>query len=195
MRIHAQSLQDLCHTKKETSLLLTNRNSKISKEDSTSSFLKISHLYGRSYWSTCKNPVVIHLPVAKLEMAIQKLSSRHLKNWSLSLHLMISSNTELMLSINRWAVAKYLTTNSTTKILPSVNSETKRPMQATIYTWITNYQKQNAHLGVLILHIGMLFLFWIDGCCRSSAKWAFHLNLVEWTLNIAMLKCFLIVNA
>jgi len=34
----------------------------------------------------------------------------------------------------RWAVAKYLTTNSTAKILPSVNSETKRPIQATIYT-------------------------------------------------------------
>ena len=31
MRIHAQSLQDLCHTKKETSFLLTNGNSKISK--------------------------------------------------------------------------------------------------------------------------------------------------------------------
>jgi len=37
-----------------------------------------------------------------------------------------------MLIINRWAMAKYLTTNSTAKILPSVNSETKRPMQATI---------------------------------------------------------------
>jgi len=30
-------------------------------------------------------------------------------------------------------VAKYLTTNPTAKILPSVNSETKRPMQATIH--------------------------------------------------------------
>jgi len=38
---------------------------------------------------------------------------------------MISSNTELMLIINRWAVAKYLTTNSTARILPSANSETK----------------------------------------------------------------------
>jgi len=64
---------------------------------------------------------------------------------------MISSNTELMLTINRWTVAKYLTTNSTAKILPSVNSETKRPMQATIYTWITNCQKQNAYVSVLIL--------------------------------------------
>jgi len=49
MRIHVQSLQDLCHTKKETSFLPTNGNSKISKEDSTSSFVKISHLYGTSY--------------------------------------------------------------------------------------------------------------------------------------------------
>jgi len=40
-RIHAQSLQDLCHTNKETSFLLTNGISKISKEDSTSSFVKI----------------------------------------------------------------------------------------------------------------------------------------------------------
>ena len=32
--------------KKETSFLLTNGNSKISKEDSMSSFVKISHLYG-----------------------------------------------------------------------------------------------------------------------------------------------------
>jgi len=48
-------------------------------------------------------------------------------------------------------VAKYLTTNSTAKILPSVNSETKRPMQATIYTCITNCQKQNAYVSVLIL--------------------------------------------
>ena len=48
-KIHAQSLQDLCHRKKETSFLLTNGNSKISKEDSTSSFVKISHLYVTSY--------------------------------------------------------------------------------------------------------------------------------------------------
>jgi len=34
MRIHAQPFQDLCHTKQETSFLLTNGNSKISKEDS-----------------------------------------------------------------------------------------------------------------------------------------------------------------
>ena len=46
---------------------------------------------------------------------------------------MTSSNTELMLIIDRWAVAKYLTTNSTAKILPSVNSETKRPMGGRLY--------------------------------------------------------------
>ena len=109
--------------------------------------------------------------------------------------LMITSNTELMLIINKRAVAKYLTTNSTAKILSSVNSETKRPMQATIYTWITNCQKHNAYVRVLILYVGMLFLFWIYGCWRSSAKWASHLNLDEWTVNIAMLNCFLIVNA
>ena len=56
--------------KKQTSFLLTNGNSKISKEDSTSSFVKISHLYGTSYWSTCKNRVLIRLPLATLEMAI-----------------------------------------------------------------------------------------------------------------------------
>ena len=49
MRIHARSLQDLCHTIKETSFLLTNGNSKISKEDSMSSFVKISHLCSTSY--------------------------------------------------------------------------------------------------------------------------------------------------
>jgi len=49
MRIHAQSLQDLCYTKKETSFLLTNGISKISKEDSMSSFVKISQPYGKSY--------------------------------------------------------------------------------------------------------------------------------------------------
>jgi len=49
MRIHPQSLQDLCHSKKETSFLLTNGNSKISMEDSMSSFVKISHLNGKSY--------------------------------------------------------------------------------------------------------------------------------------------------
>jgi len=80
-------------------------------------------------------------------------------------------------------VAKYLTTNSTANILPSVNSETKRPMQANIYAWITNCQKQNAYVSVLILYVGMLFLFWIYGCWRSSAKWASHLNLAEWTVN------------
>ena len=157
--------------------------------------MKISHLYGTNYWSTCKNPVLIRLPLATLKMTIYKLSSRHLKNGSSSLHLMISSNTELMLIINRWAVTKYLVTTSTVKIIPSVNSETKRPMQATIYTWITNCQKQNACVSVLILYVGMLFLFWIYGCWRSSAKWASHLNLDEWTLNITMLSCFLIVNA
>ena len=70
MRIHKQSLQELCHTKKEMNLLLTNENSKISKEDSTSSFVKISRLCGTSYWSTCKNPVLIRLALATLEMAI-----------------------------------------------------------------------------------------------------------------------------
>jgi len=55
--------------------------------------------------------ILIHLPLATLEMAIQTPSLRHLKNGSPSLHLMISSNTELMLIVNRWAVAKYLTTN------------------------------------------------------------------------------------
>jgi len=49
MRIHAQSLQDLCHTKKEKSFLPTNGISKISMEDSTSLFVQISHLYGTSY--------------------------------------------------------------------------------------------------------------------------------------------------
>jgi len=38
----------LCHTIKETCFILTNGISKISKEDSTSSFVKISHLYGTS---------------------------------------------------------------------------------------------------------------------------------------------------
>ena len=43
-----QSLQDLCH-KKRNEFLLTNGNSNISKEDSTSSFVKISYLYGTSH--------------------------------------------------------------------------------------------------------------------------------------------------
>jgi len=73
-----------------------------------------------------------------------------------------------MLIKNRWAVAKYLTTNCTEKILPSVNSETKHPMQAIIYTWISNCQKQNTYASVLILYVGMLFLFWIYGCWRSK---------------------------
>jgi len=81
------------------------------------------------------------------------------ENGSPSFHLMISSNTELMLIINRWAVAKYSTTNSTAKILPSVNSETKCSMQATTYTCKTNCQKQNAYISVLLLYVGMLFLF------------------------------------
>ena len=55
--------------KKETSFLLTNGNSKISKEDSMSSFVKISHLYGTNCWSTCKNPVLMRLPLATHEMA------------------------------------------------------------------------------------------------------------------------------
>jgi len=56
--------------KKETSFLLTNGITKISMEGSTSLFVNISHLYGTSYWSTCKNPVLIRLPLATLEMAI-----------------------------------------------------------------------------------------------------------------------------
>ena len=105
------------------------------------------------------------------------------EKWLPSLHLMISSNTELMLIVNRWAVAKCLTTNSAAGILPSMT------------TWITNCQRQNAYVSVLSLYVGVLFLFWIYGCWRSSAKWTFHLNLDEWTVNIAMLNCFLIVNA
>jgi len=147
MRIHAQSLQDLCHTKKETSFLLTSGNSKLSKEDSTYSFVKISHPYGTSYWSTYKNPVLIRLPLGSCYTRsgnIQAQAKKKLKNGSPSPHLMISSNAELMLIINRWAAAKYLTTNSTANILPSVYSET-RSVQATTYTWI-NCQKQNAYL-------------------------------------------------
>ena len=97
-----------------------------------------------------------------------------------SLHLMISSNTELMLILNRWAVKKHLASNSTAKILPSVNSETKHSVQATTYTLTTTCQKQNAHVSVLILYVGMLFLFWIYGCWCSSAKCASHLNVDEW---------------
>ena len=67
-------------------------------------------------------------------MAIQKLRSRQLTNGSPSLHLMISSNTELMLILNRWAVTKYLASNCIAKILPCVNSETKHSVQAPIYT-------------------------------------------------------------
>ena len=63
---------------KKINEFLTNKR-ELKKEDSTSSFVKISHLYGTSYWSTCKNPVLIRLPLATLEMAIWKLSSRHLK--------------------------------------------------------------------------------------------------------------------
>jgi len=63
-----------------------------------------------------------------------KAKLRHLKNGSPSLHLMISSNTNLMLLINRQAVAKYLATKSTEKILTSVNSEIKHSVQATTYT-------------------------------------------------------------
>ena len=95
---------------------------------------------------------------------------------------MISSNTELMLIVNSCAVAKCLTTNSAAGILRSMN------------TWITNCQRQNAYVCVLSLYVGMLFLFWIYGFWRSSANWASHLNLDEWTINIAMLNCFLIVN-
>ena len=144
-----------------------------------SSFVKISHLYGTSYWSTCKNPVLIRLPLATLEMATWKLSSRQLKNGSPSLHPMISSNTELMLIINRWPVTKYLASNSTEKILPSVNSERKHSVQATTYIWTTNCQKQNAYVNVLIFNVGMLFLFWVYGSWCSSAKCASHLNVDE----------------
>ena len=68
---------------------------------------------------------------------------------TLPLFLMISSNTELMLILNRWAVIKYLASNTTAKILPSVNPETKHSVQATTYTLTTNCQKQNAYVSVL----------------------------------------------
>ena len=61
-----------------TSFLLTNGNSNISKEDSTSSFVKISHLYGTSYWSTCKNPV---LPLATLENGNIKAKLKTSEKW------------------------------------------------------------------------------------------------------------------
>jgi len=63
-------IQDLCHTKKETSFLLTLGISKISMEDSTSLFVKISRLYGTSCSSTCKNPVLMRSPLATLKIAI-----------------------------------------------------------------------------------------------------------------------------
>jgi len=47
-------IASLFHTKQETSFVLTNGNSKVSKEDSTSSFVKISHFYGTSYRRTCR---------------------------------------------------------------------------------------------------------------------------------------------
>ena len=48
-RIHGQSWQELCHTRKETNFLLTKGFSKISMADNTSSLVRISHLYGISY--------------------------------------------------------------------------------------------------------------------------------------------------
>ena len=101
-KIHDQSLQGLCHTYRETSFLLTSGISKISKADSTSLFVRILYLYDTNYWSTCKNPVLTHLRPATPEMKIWKPSSRQQKNGLLSLHLTISSNTELILIINRW---------------------------------------------------------------------------------------------
>ena len=43
-RIHAQSLQGLCHARKEASVLLTYGISKLSKADSISFFVRISRL-------------------------------------------------------------------------------------------------------------------------------------------------------
>ena len=74
---------------------------------------------------------------------------------------MIFSNTELMLIINRWAVAKYLTTNSTAKILPSVNSETKRPMQTTIYTWITKCKRKCIRVLILCWNAFSVLNIWL----------------------------------
>jgi len=147
MRIHAQSLQDLCHTKKETIFLkklLDLKNIDVRQhvfvcEDLTPLRYKLLRYMQKSCYDTFTSCYTRNGNI--------KLSSKHLKNGSPSLHLMISLNTELMLIINRWAVAKYLTTNPAAKILPSVNSETKRPMQATIRTWTTNWQKQNAYVS------------------------------------------------
>ena len=73
-----------------------------------------------------------------------------------------------------------LTSNYTTKILPSTNSEIKHSMQATTYIWTANCQKQNAYIRVLVLYVGMLYLFWITWLlAQQGKKCASHLNLNE----------------
>jgi len=113
---------------------------------------------------TCENPVLTHNSWYTRDGNI-KAKLKTTKNGSPSLHLMISSNTALLI-INRWAVSQHSTSNPTAKIyLPWILKQNS--MHATTYIWTANCQKQNAYVGVLILYVGM-FLFWIHGCWRVN---------------------------
>jgi len=69
-------------------------------------------------------------------------------------------------------MAKYLTSNSTAKNSPSVNSEKK--FNVSDYLHLNNKLPEAKCIHkVLILYVGMLFLFWTYGCWCSSAKICF----------------------
>jgi len=49
-------------------------------------------------------------------------------------------------------------------------------MQTTTYTWITNCQKENAYVSVMISPVGVFLLLPTQSCQRSNAEMYFQLK-------------------
>jgi len=119
--------------KNETSFLLTNG--------------KLKNIEGRQHVFVCEDLTPLRYKLLKYmqKSCSDRFTSCYTLNGNIKAKLKTSEKCITVTSpddlfkhgieiINRWAVTKYLTTNSTAKILPSVNSETKRSLQATPYT-------------------------------------------------------------
>jgi len=133
MRLHAQSLQDLCHTKEETSFFTNKRD--------------LKNIDGRQHVFVCDDFTPLRYKLLKYmqKSCSDTFTACYTRNGNMKAKFKTSEKWVTVTSpddlfkngidvdINRWAVEKYLTTNSTANILPSVNSETKRPMQAAIH--------------------------------------------------------------
>jgi len=178
-RNHAQTLQGLRHTRKETTFLLTKGISKTSKADSTARLCLWGSHTSKVQTTLCGTSSVVKYPLLnwKVGWSIHghwvncrstscarvftqnRLCRGQISGSGLPLTAVTKNNkkkhTEVRAKILFWYIyhllhpKKYSATKFAEKILDSVNSEIKHSMQATTSAWTTNCRKQNAYVCVI----------------------------------------------